>query len=68
MAFGLNGFPFNSNIGTNMEYLKYVYYAFGGFIGFVCGLIIQLIFMKLEDSKTLLLSSWVEHYGVLAVL
>jgi len=48
-----------------MGNLKYIYYGFGGFIGFVCGLIIQLIFMKLEDSKTLVLSSWVEQFGML---
>ncbi len=48
-----------------MGNLKFVYYGFGGFIGFVCGLIIQIIFMKLEDSKVLVLSAWVEQFGVL---
>lgn len=48
-----------------MSSLKYVYYGFGGFIGFVCGLIIQLIFMALENSKTLILSDLAQKYGVL---
>jgi len=47
-----------------MANLKYVYYGFGGFIGFVCGLIIQLIFMALEKSNTLVLGDLARQYGV----
>ncbi|MCF8720191.1 hypothetical protein [Nitrospina gracilis] len=48
-----------------MANLKYVYYLFGGFIGFVCGLIIQMIFMALERSGTLILGNFARDYGVL---
>lgn len=47
-----------------MSNLKYVYYAFGGFIGFVCGLIIQMIFMMLERSGTLVLGKLAQDLGV----
>ena len=30
--------------------MKYVYYVFGGFIGFVCGIAINLIFYLLDQS------------------
>ena len=30
--------------------MKYVYYGFGGFIGFVCGVVINLIFYMLDKS------------------
>ncbi len=33
-----------------MGYMKYVYYGFGGFIGLVCGLAIQLIVYAVERS------------------
>ena len=32
--------------------MKYVYYGFGGFIGFVCGTLINLIFYWVEQSGT----------------
>ena len=48
-----------------MSNLKYVYYGFGGFIGFVCGLIIQLIFMALEKSNTLILGDLAREHGML---
>lgn len=46
-----------------MANLKYVYYLFGGFIGFVCGLIIQMIFMALERSGTFILGNFARDYG-----
>jgi hypothetical protein len=30
--------------------MKYFYYGFGGFIGFVCGMVIQMIFYMVERS------------------
>ena len=30
--------------------MKYVYYGFGGFIGFICGVAINLIFLFLDKS------------------
>ena len=30
--------------------MKYVYYGFGGFIGFICGVAINLIFYLLDQS------------------
>lgn len=39
-----------------MGKMTYVYYGFGGFIGFVCGLIIQLIFYAVEKSGNRILT------------
>lgn len=33
-----------------MGTMKYFYYGFGGFIGFVCGIVIQMIFYMVERS------------------
>ena len=33
-----------------MDTMKYFYYGFGGFIGFVCGMVIQMIFYMVERS------------------
>ena len=30
--------------------MKYVYYGFGGFIGFICGVVINLIFYMLDKA------------------
>ena len=33
-----------------MDTMKYFYYGFGGFIGFVCGMVLQMIFYMVERS------------------
>ena len=33
-----------------LRIMKYVYYGFGGFIGFICGVAINLIFLFLDKS------------------
>ena len=45
--------------------MKYLYYGFGGFIGFVCGLIIELIFVAVEKSGHPILTNLGRNYGVL---
>jgi hypothetical protein len=45
--------------------MKYVYYGFGGFIGFVCGTIINLIFYWVEQSGHPILSDLVNDYGMI---
>ncbi len=45
--------------------MKYVYYGFGGFIGFVCGLIINLIIYGVEKSGQPILTNLGRNYGVL---
>ena len=45
--------------------MKYLYYGFGGFIGFVCGLVINLIFYGVEKSGTPILTNLGRDYGVL---
>ena len=44
--------------------MKYVYYGFGGFIGFVCGTVINLIFYWVEQSGQPILSDLVNNYGM----
>ncbi len=44
--------------------MKYVYYGFGGFIGFVCGTLINLIFYWVEQSGHTILSDLVNNYGL----
>ena len=44
--------------------MKWVYYAFGGFIGFVCGTMICLIFLAVERSGNPILSSLPQKFGV----
>ena len=34
----------------NFLIMKYIYYGFGGFIGFICGTAINLIFYMLDQS------------------
>ena len=48
---------------VDMQNWKYVYYGFGAFIGFVCGLLIQMIFMLLESSGAFRLGDLVENHG-----
>ena len=43
----------------------YFYYGFGGFIGFVCGLVINLIFYAVEKSGHPILTNLGKDYGVL---
>jgi len=43
--------------------MKYVYYGFGGFIGFVCGTVISLIFWAVEKSGFPILTDLGRHYG-----
>ena len=45
--------------------MKYVYYGFGGFIGLVCGVIIALIFVKVEESGYPILSDLGNNYGII---
>ena len=42
---------------------KYIYYGFGGFIGFVCGVGIILIFYAVEKSGHRILSDLVNDHG-----
>lgn len=44
--------------------MKYLYYGFGGFIGFVCGLIIEVIFVAVENSGHPILTNLGRNYGV----
>lgn len=39
-----------------MGNMKYFYFGFGGFIGFVCGLVIQMIFYAVERSGNRILT------------
>lgn len=43
--------------------MKWVYYGFGGFIGFVCGTVVSLIFLAVERSGTPILSSLPKKFG-----
>lgn len=43
--------------------MKYTYYVFGGFIGFVCGVAINLIFVLVEQSGHRILSDLGSDYG-----
>ncbi len=44
--------------------ISWVYYFFGGFIGFTCGIVISLIFYMVEKSGQPILSSLPRKYGV----
>ena len=44
--------------------MKWIYYGFGAFIGFVCGTIIEFIFYLLEQSGNRIISNMVRDYGV----
>ena len=45
--------------------MKVIYYGFGGFIGFVCGLIIHLILYWVEQSGYRIVSNLGNQYGML---
>jgi hypothetical protein len=47
-----------------MNAMKLIYYGFGGFIGFVCGVVINLIFYWLEKSGVHFARDLVENYGL----
>ncbi len=47
-----------------MTNMKLIYYGFGAFIGFVCGVVINLIFYWLEQSGIRLITDLVRDYGV----
>ena len=48
-----------------MKNIKWIYYGFGAFIGFVCGTIINFIFYLLEQSGNRIISDMVRDYGTL---
>ena len=48
-----------------MKNLKWIYYGFGAFIGFVCGTAIEFIFYLLEQSGNRIISNMIRDYGVL---
>ncbi len=46
-----------------MDITKLIYYGFGGFIGFVCGIVINFIFIWVEKSGNPILSDLVRNHG-----
>lgn len=44
--------------------IKYLYYGFGGFIGFVCGVIISLLIWSVEKSGNPILTNLGRNYGL----
>ena len=48
-----------------MKNMKWIYYGFGAFIGFVCGTGIEFIFYLLEQSGNRVISNMIRDYGVL---
>ena len=48
-----------------MKNIKWIYYGFGAFIGFLCGTIINFIFFLLEQSGNRIISDMVRDYGML---
>ena len=45
--------------------LKYAYYGFGGFIGFVCGMGINLIFYWLDQAGVKFAGYLIKNFGFL---
>ena len=45
--------------------MKWIYYGFGAFIGFICGSVIEFIFYLLEQSGNRIISNLVRDYGIL---
>lgn len=43
--------------------MKYVYFGFGGFIGFVCGITINLIFLFLDQSGVKFAAYLIKTFG-----
>ena len=48
-----------------MKNLKWFYYVFGAFIGFICGTIINFIFFLVEQSGNRIISDMVRDHGIL---
>ena len=48
-----------------MKNIKWIYYGFGAFIGFICGTVINFIFFLLEQSGNRIISEIVRDYGML---
>jgi hypothetical protein len=42
--------------GKSMGNMKYFYFGFGGFIGFVCGMVIQMLIYAVEKSGNRILT------------
>ncbi|MGY8761579.1 MAG: hypothetical protein ACKVI5_03470 [Nitrospinaceae bacterium] len=45
--------------------MKWFYYGFGAFIGFICGTTIEFIFYLLEQSGNRIISNMIRDYGTL---
>ena len=45
--------------------MKWFYYVFGAFIGFICGTTIEFIFYLLEQSGNRIISNMIRDYGTL---
>jgi len=43
--------------------MKYVYFGFGGFIGFICGVAINLIFYLLDQSGIKFAAYLIKNFG-----
>ena len=43
--------------------MRYVYYGFGGFIGFICGVAINLIFYLLDQSGVKFVAYLIKTFG-----
>ena len=43
--------------------MKYVYFGFGGFIGFICGVAINLIFYLLDQSGVKFVAYLIKTFG-----
>ena len=48
-----------------MKNIKWIYYGFGAFIGFICGTIINFIFFLLEQSGNRIISDMVRDHEML---
>ena len=48
--------------------MKWFYYGFGAFIGFICGTTIEFIFYLLEQSGNRIISNMIRDYGTLGHL
>lgn len=46
-----------------MSIMKIVYYAFGAFIGFICGSVLNLIFFWLDQSGVKFAEDLIKNYG-----
>ena len=48
-----------------MKSMKWIYYGFGAFIGFVCGNVIEFIFVLLEQSGNRVITNMGRDHGIL---